>query len=102
MMLAYKAKNGPVPSYLKALITPHTAPRFLGSTRTARLVPPSLRVKEAKREQFKVPCPAAVSTYNQHMGSVDFLDLLIALYRTNIRSKKWYHRLVFHLIDMAE
>ncbi|KAK3514260.1 hypothetical protein QTP70_012098 [Hemibagrus guttatus] len=45
LMLAYKAKNGPAPSYLKALVTPHTAPRSLRSTSTARLVPPSLREK---------------------------------------------------------
>ncbi|KAK3521345.1 hypothetical protein QTP70_003452 [Hemibagrus guttatus] len=46
-MLAYKAKNGPAPSYIKALITPRTAPRSLRSTSTARLVPPSLREKGA-------------------------------------------------------
>ncbi|KAK3528895.1 hypothetical protein QTP70_012072 [Hemibagrus guttatus] len=45
LMLAYKAKNGPAPSYLKALVTPCTAPRSLRSTSTARLVPPSLREK---------------------------------------------------------
>ncbi|KAK3534952.1 hypothetical protein QTP70_002044 [Hemibagrus guttatus] len=45
LMLAYKAKNGPAPSYLKALITSRTAPRLLRSTSTARLVPPSLREK---------------------------------------------------------
>ncbi|KAK3564285.1 hypothetical protein QTP86_012010 [Hemibagrus guttatus] len=45
LMLAYKAKNGPAPSYLKALVTPRTAPRLLRSTTTARLVPPSLREK---------------------------------------------------------
>ncbi|KAK3513801.1 hypothetical protein QTP70_028874 [Hemibagrus guttatus] len=46
LMLAYKAKNGPVPSYLKALVTSRTAPRLLRSTSTARLVPPSLREKD--------------------------------------------------------
>ncbi|GAA6096744.1 uncharacterized protein LOC125140204, partial, partial [Tachysurus ichikawai] len=45
LMLAYKDKHGPAPSYLKALITPRTAPRTLRSTSTARLVPPSLRVR---------------------------------------------------------
>ncbi|KAK3541862.1 hypothetical protein QTP86_008193 [Hemibagrus guttatus] len=45
LMLAYKDKNGPAPSYLKALVTPRTAPRSLRSTSTARLVPPSLREK---------------------------------------------------------
>ncbi|KAK3552056.1 hypothetical protein QTP70_031785 [Hemibagrus guttatus] len=39
------SKNGPAPSYLKALVTPRTAPRSLRSTSTARLVPPSLREK---------------------------------------------------------
>ncbi|KAK3523075.1 hypothetical protein QTP86_012650 [Hemibagrus guttatus] len=46
LMLAYKAKNGPAPSYLKALVTPRTAPRSLRSTSTTRLVPPSLREKD--------------------------------------------------------
>ncbi|KAK3548179.1 hypothetical protein QTP70_005202 [Hemibagrus guttatus] len=48
LMLAYKAKNGPAPSYLKALVTSRTAPRSLRSTSTARLVPPSLREKVVK------------------------------------------------------
>ncbi|ROI52210.1 Chimeric ERCC6-PGBD3 protein [Anabarilius grahami] len=47
-----------------------------------------------------VPCPAVVRDYNQHMGEVDLLDSLTALYRTKIRSKKWYHHLSFHFLDM--
>ncbi|XP_053332074.1 uncharacterized protein LOC128505588, partial [Clarias gariepinus] len=43
LMLAYKAKNGPAPTYLSALITPRTAPRCLRSSSTARLIPPFLR-----------------------------------------------------------
>ncbi|KAK3529935.1 hypothetical protein QTP86_009327 [Hemibagrus guttatus] len=50
LMLAYKAKNGPAPSYLKALVTSRTAPRLLRSTSTARLVPPSLREKDGNME----------------------------------------------------
>ncbi|KAK3542234.1 hypothetical protein QTP86_021394 [Hemibagrus guttatus] len=50
LMLAYKAQNGPAPSYLKALVTSRTAPRLLRSTSTARLVPPSLREKGKGRE----------------------------------------------------
>ncbi|KAK3530982.1 hypothetical protein QTP70_007794 [Hemibagrus guttatus] len=45
LMLTYKAKNGPSPSYLKALVTPRTALRSLRSTSTAQLVPPSLRAR---------------------------------------------------------
>ncbi|KAK3553722.1 hypothetical protein QTP70_007581 [Hemibagrus guttatus] len=44
-LLVIPAKSGPVPSYLKALVTPRTAPRSLRSTSTARLVPPSLMEK---------------------------------------------------------
>ncbi|KAK3506375.1 hypothetical protein QTP70_002306 [Hemibagrus guttatus] len=50
LMLAYKAKNGPAPSYLKALVTSRTAPRLLRSTSTARRVPPSLREKGEELE----------------------------------------------------
>ncbi|KAF7695991.1 hypothetical protein C0J45_14256, partial [Silurus meridionalis] len=45
LMAAYKAKNGPAPSYLRDLITSRTAPRCLRSSSTARLVPPSLRMR---------------------------------------------------------
>lgn len=49
----------------------------------------------------KVACPSVVSVYNKHMGGVDLIDSLIGLYRCKIRSKKWYHRLFFHLLDMT-
>jgi len=42
-----------------------------------------------------VQCPNVIKVYNRHMGGVDLIDLLIGLYRTRIRSKKWYHRLFF-------
>ncbi|KAI5616229.1 hypothetical protein C0J50_24228, partial [Silurus asotus] len=45
LMLTYKAKNGPAPSYLSDLITSRTAPHCLRSSSTARLVPPSLRMR---------------------------------------------------------
>ncbi|KAK3519855.1 hypothetical protein QTP70_006694 [Hemibagrus guttatus] len=54
LMLAYKAKNGPALSYLKALVTPHTEPRSLRSASTARLVPPSLRGKRRISKHTKV------------------------------------------------
>jgi hypothetical protein len=42
-----------------------------------------------------------VPVYNKFMSGVDLLDSLIALYRIKIRSRKWYHRIVFHLLDMT-
>ena len=49
----------------------------------------------------QVPCPNIVSIYNKNMGGVDLLDSLIGLYRSRLKSKKWYHRIFFHLIDVA-
>ncbi|KAL2098379.1 hypothetical protein ACEWY4_007586 [Coilia grayii] len=45
--------------------------------------------------------PNIVSYYNRSMGGVDLLDSLLALYRIKIRSKKWYHRVVFHMLDLT-
>ncbi|TKS74162.1 Inactive N-acetylated-alpha-linked acidic dipeptidase-like protein 2 [Collichthys lucidus] len=54
------------------------------------------RLDGKQKKVIKVPCPAVVREYNKNMGGVDLLDSLIALYRKKIRSKKWYHRLMFH------
>ena len=35
------------------------------------------------------------------MVGVDRLDHLISLYRIKIRLRKWYHRMVFHFVDMV-
>lgn len=48
-----------------------------------------------------VTCPKMVDSYNKAMGGVDLHDQLIALYRFSFKSKKFYHRMLFHLIDMA-
>lgn len=35
------------------------------------------------------------------MGGVDLLDSLIGLYRINLKSKKWYHKVFGQLIDIT-
>lgn len=45
--------------------------------------------------------PHIVQAYNEHMGGVDFLDRVIAMYRISARTKKWTVRLLFHMIDFA-
>ncbi|KAJ8887651.1 hypothetical protein PR048_013869 [Dryococelus australis] len=51
--------------------------------------------------QTEVSCPRVVQTYDKFMGDVDLLDGLVSYYRIKIRSKKYYHRLIFHFINMA-
>ncbi|KAL2085028.1 hypothetical protein ACEWY4_020546 [Coilia grayii] len=65
---------------------------------------PTTKVKrwDKKTQQMvEVERPNIVSIYNKSMGGVDLLDSMVALYRTKVRSKKWYHRLFFHMMDMA-
>ncbi|XP_070691520.1 piggyBac transposable element-derived protein 3-like [Pempheris klunzingeri] len=53
------------------------------------------------KKRVSVECPSMISLYNKFMGGVDALDALIAYYRIQIRSKKYYHRFFFHLVDMV-
>lgn len=50
---------------------------------------------------IEILCPQMVRLYNSFMGGVDALDATISYYRIHIRSKKWYHRLIFHFIDLV-
>ena len=59
------------------------------------------RFDRKAKERVNVPCPSIVSTYNKFIGGVDLLDCLLSLYRIHIRSKKWYHKLFFHFLDVT-
>lgn len=53
-----------------------------------------------KEKEYKdIPCPKAIELYNEHMGGVDLLDSMLGLYRIHLRSKKWYKRIFFHMVD---
>ena len=58
------------------------------------------RFDRKANRHVQIDCPSIVRTYNQFMGGVDLLDSLLVLYRIPVRSKKWYHRLIFHFIDL--
>lgn len=59
------------------------------------------RFDKKTKQTITIDCPAIVKTYNKFMGGVDLMDSLIALYRIHIRSKKYYHKLFFHFIDVT-
>lgn len=55
-----------------------------------------------KEKQYKeIVSPQAVDVYNQHMGGVDLLDSMLGYYRIHLRSRQWYKRIFFHMIDMC-
>ncbi|CAH1994219.1 unnamed protein product, partial [Acanthoscelides obtectus] len=48
-----------------------------------------------------IDCPKILKEYNKHMGGVDLMDSLIGRYRIKLKSRKWYFRLFYHLLDMT-
>ena len=52
--------------------------------------------KDGSKKQFL--CPAAVKEYNENMG-VDKADMLCAVHGLDRKSKKWWHRIFFGIID---
>ncbi|KAK8763335.1 hypothetical protein V5799_034055 [Amblyomma americanum] len=59
------------------------------------------RFDKKTRTSVSITRPSIVGVYNECMGGVDLMDMLVALYRINLRSKKWYRRLFFHLLDVV-
>ena len=53
------------------------------------------------RKEIFVECPSAVTIYHKNMGGVDLLDGFLSYYRIPVRSKKWYHRLIWHFFDLC-
>ncbi|XP_063236268.1 piggyBac transposable element-derived protein 3-like [Bacillus rossius redtenbacheri] len=50
---------------------------------------------------LEIPRPFSIGEYNRHMGGVDLADRMIAHYPHGFKSKKWYLRVFFHLLNMA-
>ena len=55
-----------------------------------------------KRQFIEIDCPTVVEQYNKSMGGVDLSDMLIYLYRTPIKTKSWYLKVLFHCVDIAK
>lgn len=49
--------------------------------------------------RVEVSCPMAIKDYNSNMGGVDKADMLCSLYGMDRKSRKWWHRLFFGIID---
>ncbi|XP_043474432.1 piggyBac transposable element-derived protein 4-like [Leptopilina heterotoma] len=45
-------------------------------------------------------CPVMAFDYNKHMGYVDKADHLLSTYNIDRKSKKWWHRIFFHFLDV--
>lgn len=59
------------------------------------------RYSKEKKARIDVDCPQIVKQYNAHMGGVDLADMLVALYRSNLKTKRWYMALFSQALDIC-
>lgn len=69
---------------------------LLSTYAAAHYTPLVQRWDKKAKEMVEVVRLNIVSIYN-----LGILDSLIALYRTEVRLKKWYHRLFVHMMDVT-
>ena len=61
----------------------------------------SVARKQSDGTRIMVDCPIAVKLYNENMGGVDLHDQKRKLYSCSRRSKKWWHRIFYFVLDLA-
>ncbi|XP_060870237.1 piggyBac transposable element-derived protein 3-like [Metopolophium dirhodum] len=56
-----------------------------------------------KNMKAKIPinCPTIIKEYNSKMGGVDLADMLVSLYRTGLKSHRWYLAVFSQLLDIS-
>ncbi|XP_064473141.1 piggyBac transposable element-derived protein 2-like [Ornithodoros turicata] len=59
------------------------------------------RWSKKEKKYLDVPRPAIADEYNRYMGGVDLCDLMLSLYSTTQRTKKWTVRAMIFLLDLA-
>ncbi|XP_046666760.1 piggyBac transposable element-derived protein 4-like [Homalodisca vitripennis] len=57
--------------------------------------------KDDKGKTHKITAPTVIKDYNQFMGGVDHADQLRASYGVHRRSKKWWQRIFWGILDIA-
>ena len=64
-------------------------------------------LEEAKRwdrkekDYIKVQMPHAIAEYNKFMRGVHLCGTFLELYRINFKTKKWYMRIFFYVLNLA-
>lgn len=57
------------------------------------------RYDRQKKLRQNIDTPHVILHYNRHMGGVDLLDGIMLKCKMSMRSKKWYRRICYHLLD---
>lgn len=54
--------------------------------------------KTGKYNRLSLRRPTIIRWYNYGMGGTDLFDQLLSYYRTNVKSKRWHHNIIFHIL----
>jgi len=54
----------------------------------------------SSKKYVPVVRPACIKEYNNFMGAIDLHDMLVEHYRTENKVKRYYLRIVHHMLDM--
>ena len=56
----------------------------------------------AEKKDVNIQCPQMILRYNKGMGGVDLADMLISLYQIKMKTRRWYIKIFWHLVDIAK
>nr|XP_053657348.1 piggyBac transposable element-derived protein 3-like [Cherax quadricarinatus] len=59
------------------------------------------RYSKETKQKVDVDCPSVIKNYNAHMGGIDKNDMLVHLYKSPLKAKRWYMRLFGYIIDLC-
>lgn len=59
------------------------------------------RWNRESRTKTGVPCPSLIHVYSEHVGGVDVSGMLVHLYKTPARSRRWYIPLFGYILDLS-
>ena len=76
------------------------AVQFVSNIRDPSLQENTTR-KNKDRSTITVVCNQVNKDYNKHMCYVEEADMLKSLYGLDRKSKKWWHRIAFHFLDVT-
>ncbi|KAL0195380.1 hypothetical protein M9458_008952 [Cirrhinus mrigala] len=59
------------------------------------------RYSKEQGMKIAVTCPAIIKAYNEHIGGMDLSDMLVHLYKSQMKSKRWYLPLFGYVLDLS-
>ncbi|XP_047144605.1 piggyBac transposable element-derived protein 3-like [Hydra vulgaris] len=59
------------------------------------------RYDRSLKKKIDVKQPNIVHVYNHYMGGIDKLDMMCALYKPRLRTRRWYIYIWFHTNQIA-